>query len=233
MSSEGMPHTRSRVSARSAVWLQITSGTYRSSESTQLRRSTLALAPSRCRSSSAARVFSTSATTSRGRILSARGWVRSTSAAAEVSRAMSASICRSISGRSTLTTTWRPSARVAACTWAIEAEASGCRSKLANASLTGRPSACSTMRWAVSPSNGLTRSCSRVSSLATSAGIRSRRVDRICPNLTKIGPRSCSARRRRAPRDCAAISAEARGTNGLASRSQRSSGVPCSRSSSR
>jgi len=178
-------------------------------------------------------VFSTSATTSRGRILSARGWVRSTSAASELSRAMSASICFSMPGRSTLTTTWRPSASVAACTCAIEAEASGSVSKLAKAALTGRPSASSTMRRAVSPSNGLTRSCSRVSSLATSGGTRSRRVDRIWPNLTKIGPRSCSARRRRAPRDCAAMSAEARGTNGLARRNQRSAGVPCRRSSRR
>ena len=40
-------------------------------------------------------------------------------------------------------------------------------------------------------------------------------------------------RRRRAPRDCAAMSAEARGTNGLARRNQRSAGVPCSRSSRR
>ena len=33
-----------------------------------------------------------------------------------------------------------------------------------------------------------------------SVGSRSRRVDSICPNLTKIGPRSSSARRRRTAR---------------------------------
>ena len=88
----------------------------------------LALAPSRCRSSSAASVFSISATISRGRILSAVGCVRSTSAAIAFSSAMSPAIClldvraqhldhdfarRVVAGS------------VAACTCAIDAEASG------------------------------------------------------------------------------------------------------------
>ena len=238
MSSEGMPRTRSMVRARSAVWLQRISGTYRSSESFHRRRITLALPPSRCRSSSAARVVSISATMARGRILSALGCARSTNAATELSSEMSALICFSIFGRSTLTTTSRDTpfasgGSVAACTWAMDAEASGVVSKSAKASLIGKPNACSTMTRAVSPSKGLTRSCNCASSLATSGGTRSRRVERICPNLTKIGPSSCKARRRRAPRDCAAMAAEARGTNGRASFSQRSAGVSSNRSSSR
>ena len=195
------------------------------------------MAPSRCRSSSAARVSRISATTSRGRILSARGWVRSTTPASASSRPISSAMRRRMPGRNTFTTTSRgglPSTggRVAACTCAIEAEASGVVSKLAKASATGRPSACSTIARAASPSKGATRSCSSDSSTATSGGIRSRRVDRICPNLTKIGPSSCSAKRKRAPRGSFAISADARGTNGRASRSQRAAGVPSSRSSS-
>ena len=127
------------------------------------------------------------------------------------SSAMSPAICFSMSGRSTLTTTSRGGRRhrrgsVAACTCAIEADASGVVSKLANASPIGGPARARRSRARLSPSNGATRSCSSVSSSATSGGTRSRRVDRICPNLTKIGPSSCSARRRRAPRDCAAIS---------------------------
>ena len=161
MSSLGIPRTRSSVSTRSAVCDQIGSGTYRSSEPCQLRRSTEALAPSRCRSSSAARVLSISATISRGRSRLARGWVRSTSQARLRSTAMSSAICFSIPGRSTFTTTSRggapPSpASVAACTWAIDAEASGSTSKSTNASPMLRSSACSTSARAAWPSNGAT-----------------------------------------------------------------------------
>ncbi len=103
-------------------------------------------------------------------------------------------------GRSTLTTTSRPSWSVAACTWAIEAAASGVASKLAKISPTGRPSEVSMRATASAPSNGGTRSWSFASSSAMSAGSRSRRVETTWPNLTKIGPRSSSARRRRSPR---------------------------------
>ena len=48
---------------------------------------------------------------------------------------------RAMFGRSTLTTTSRPSCSVAACTCAIEAEASGVSSKLANSSAIGLSSA--------------------------------------------------------------------------------------------
>ena len=54
--------------------------------------------------------------------------------------------------------------------------------------------------FAASPGNGGTRSWSFASSSAMSGGSRSRRVETTWPNLTKIGPRSSSARRRRSPR---------------------------------
>ncbi len=57
-------------------------------------------------------------------------------------------------GRSTLTTTSRPSGSVAACTWAMEAAASGATSKLAKSSATGRPSEASMRAFASAPSKG-------------------------------------------------------------------------------
>ena len=61
-------------------------------------------------------------------------------------------------------------------------------------------SACSMAATATALSNGGTRSCSFASSSAMSAGSRSRRVETAWPNLTKIGPSSSSASRRRSPR---------------------------------
>jgi hypothetical protein len=78
-------------------------------------------------------------------------------------------------GRSTFTTTSRPSLKRATCTCAIEAAASGWVSKLANTSLDRLAVGASTSR-AHAPSNGGTRSCSFASSSAMSGGSRSRRV---------------------------------------------------------
>ncbi|MNN53595.1 hypothetical protein D3C81_1683590 [compost metagenome] len=103
-------------------------------------------------------------------------------------------------GRITLTTTSSPVFSCAACTCATEAEASGSTSKRLNTSLIFLPSCSSISLTDTCESNGGTRSCSFISSSAMSSGSRSRRVDRICPNLMKIGPRSCNARRKRAPR---------------------------------
>ncbi len=114
------------------------------------------------------------------------------------SQAMSERITGSRFGRITFTTTSSPLFRRAAWTWATEAEASGSRSKRAKTCSIFAPS-CSSMRLtASSGGKGGTLSCSQASSLAMSSGSRSRRVERIWPNLMKIGPRSCSARRRRA-----------------------------------
>ena len=104
------------------------------------------------------------------------GMVRSTMPATLFSRAMSAAICWSMPGRSTLTTTSRPPGKVAACTCAIEAGASGVVSEalvgVAHAAAAPAPPA-----RACSPSNGATRSCRWVSSSAMSGGTRSRRVE--------------------------------------------------------
>ena len=53
---------------------------------------------------------------------------------------------------------------------------------------------------ATAPGKGGTLSCSLASSSAMSSGSRSRRVDSAWPNLTKIGPSSSSASRRRSAR---------------------------------
>ena len=111
------------------------------------------------------------------------------------------SITRSMPGRIAFTTTSRPSFSTALWTWATEAEASGCRSNLRKASSTGWRRACSTMRTNSSAGNGGTSSCSLLSSRQMSTGTRSGRVDRSWPNLTKMGPRSSIARRRRTPRE--------------------------------
>src|SRR5260363_72378 len=50
-------------------------------------------------------------------------------------------------------------------------------------------------------SNGGTWSCSFANSSAISGASRSRRVDNICPNLTKIGPNCSNAQRIRTPRE--------------------------------
>lgn len=76
----------------------------------------------------------------------------------------SASTCAVTPGRRTFTTTSAPDARVAACTWPIEAAASGVSSKVANSVSTGRPSS-DAMTWRmVAHGSGGTASCSRASS---------------------------------------------------------------------
>ncbi len=191
---------RSITMTRSEHSSQYTSGTSSSRELAKLRRSWLALAASRIRSSSSSRWRANSATTSRGFKRRPWGDRRSTSAAAVCNSARSLAIASSTAGRSTFTATSRPSFSVARCTWAIEALATGTRSRLANISLSGRPRLRSISAKAASESNGGTRSCRRASSSAISSGNRSRRVESTWPNLTKIGPRRSSASRRRWPR---------------------------------
>ena len=52
----------------------------------------------------------------------------------------------------------------------------------------------------IAEANGGTRSCRSASSSAMSGGMRSRRVESVWPNLTKIGPSASRARRRRTAR---------------------------------
>ena len=77
---------------------------------------------------------------------------------------------RATDGRCTLTTTASPVARVAACTWAIDAAASGASSKEANTSASGRPrSSSTTVRTLVKVSGG-TRSRQCLNSSTSSGG---------------------------------------------------------------
>lgn len=107
-------------------------------------------------------------------------------------------------GRSTFTATGLPACSpvliFAKCTCAIEALATGTRSKSSNRTSIGAPSDFSMIDTATAESNGGTRSWSFASSSAISTGNRSRRVDSTWPNFTKIGPRLSSASLSRMPR---------------------------------
>ena len=232
MSSARTPWTRSSVSTRSALWFQNTSGTYRSGEFAKLRRIRLALAPSRCRSSSLSSERSSSATISCGRVVSGSGPIFSASRAMLRNSDKSCAMRFSMPGRNTLTTTARPSGSSAACTCATDADASGVRSKLRYNSARGRPSASATIASDCSPGNGATRSCNCASASAMSAGSKSRRVESTCPNFTNNGPSCCNASRKRSPRGNFATSPRT-GTNGLNNFSQRASGVSSSNVSRR
>ena len=86
----------------------------------------------------------------------------------------------------------------------------GWLSNCANTSSMLLPSERSISPTARSKAKGGTWSCSFASSSAMSAGSRSRRVDSIWPNLTKIGPSVSSASRRRSPRSGSGAGREAR-----------------------
>ena len=201
----GTPSMRSMTITSWVQSSQTISGTRTRPRLCMLRRSCAALAASRTRSSSSCRYLSNSATTWRGfrRLPSADQ--RSTTRATWRMTSMSSSIAASMPGRSTLTATSRPSFRIAKCTCAIDALATGAASKLAKIAPSGWPNAFSTIARATSSGNGGTRSCSRASSSAMSVGSRSRRVDSTWPNLTKIGPRRSRPRRSRSPRGASRV----------------------------
>jgi hypothetical protein len=90
-----------------------------------------------------------------------------------------------------LSTTRSPVRSVAAWTWAMEAEASGSVSISVNMPVP--PSSSPSTRSICAQGSGLTRSCSRPSSLVNSGGSRSRRVDRAWPNFTNTTPLRSSA----------------------------------------
>ena len=87
----------------------------------------------------------------------------------------------------------------AACTWAIEAAASGASSKLSKASATGRPYARSTIS---APAAG--KAVGRGPGASRARRRRRRGAGRAAwsawPNLTKIGPSASNASRIRSPR---------------------------------
>ena len=85
--------------------------------------------------------------------------------------------------RCTLTTTRSPVLRVAAWTWAIEAEARGTRSKETNTSARGRPRSSSMVRRTVENGSGGTRSRSSRNSSTSSSGKMPSPEEMIWPSL--------------------------------------------------
>ena len=95
-------------------------------------------------------------------------------------------------GRCTFTTTSSPVSKVAACTWAMEAAASGVRSKEANTSSRRAPRSASTTTRTVSNGSAGTWSRHFLNSFTSSAGNRPSPLEMIWPSLMYVGP-SCSA----------------------------------------
>ena len=85
--------------------------------------------------------------------------------------------------RWTLTTTRSPVRSVAACTWAIEAEAIGMRSNDTKTSARGRPSSSSIVRRTVAKRSGGTRSRRSWNSSTSSSGKIPSPEEMICPSL--------------------------------------------------
>ena len=94
-----------------------------------------------------------------------------------------------MSGRNTLIIT-SLLFNLAECTWAIEAEANGVKSKESNISFILIFKDSSMVFFAISPSNGGTLSCNLDNSSDISGGNRSFLVDITWPSLTNIGPKS-------------------------------------------
>ena len=99
--------------------------------------------------------------------------------------------------RWTLTATRSPDRRVAACTWAIDADATGVRSKETKTSASGRPRSSSTVRRTVENGSGGTRSRRRRNSSTSSSGKMPSPEEMICPSLMYVGPRRSNAGRSR------------------------------------
>ena len=171
-----------------------------------LRRNCAALEASRTKSNSSCRYLSNSCTTSRGFKRRPSSFKRSIQPAIMCIKRKSLSMTCSMPGRSTFTATScsTPSrSRIRAkCTCAIEALATGSRSKCTNSSDKGLRKERSIVVIATSAGNGGTRSCNNASSCAMSGGNKSRRVDMTCPNFTKMGPKRSNAKRKRTPRGC-------------------------------
>src|ERR687894_647731 len=104
------------------------------------------------------------------------------------------------SGRWTLTATASPLRSTARCTCPMLAEPKGSGSNEANTSSTDAPSSSSMIPCATPVGMGVAVSCSFWSSESTPSGRMSERVERTCPNLTKVGPRSSRVRRNLTPK---------------------------------
>ncbi len=191
-SERRMPSTHSATSTSRAVNSQSGFGTRKSPSSRVFSPNSDSAAASSLRSISMAteRISVSTTSTKRRRLASA---LQPSASSAPRRMALRSRANRSRTpGRSTLTATLRPSCVSAGCTCAIEAAATG-GSKAWNASETGRPSACATIRSASACGKGGIRSCSEERSFATFMPTRSGRVARNWPNFTWLGPSRVSA----------------------------------------
>ena len=107
--------------------------------------------------------------------------------------------------RCTFTTTRSPDRRVAECTWAMEAAATGVRSIDVNTSASGRPRSSSIVRRTTANGSGGTRSRRSRNSFTSSSGKIPSPDEMIWPSLMYVGPRCSNAGRNRRDspaRDC-------------------------------
>ena len=148
--------------------------------------------------SSSSTIVSAKSSTSAGGLASAATGMRPISRGAnhDIAR-MSSRTRRATCGRCTFTTTSSPVRRRAACTWAIDAAASGVRSNRSNTSSSERPSSSSTTRRTTSNGSGGTRSRSCLNSATSSGGNSPSPPEMIWPSLIYVGPRGANAWRSR------------------------------------
>ena len=156
-----------------------------------------ALAASRSRSSSSKMVFLVLRTTSTRPQPAPVLPVALARPATMYSRPMSRRMVFSIPGRSTLTTTSRPSLSAGGVHLGDGGRGQGRLVEVVQNALQGCPRPSRSARAPRRRETAAPGPAARASSSARSSGSRSRRVERICPNLTKIGPRSSRARRMR------------------------------------
>src|ERR671921_405313 len=142
------------------------------------------------------------------------------------SAARSASITCAIPGYWILTAPWRPSARRARCTWAMEAEATGSGSNSLNASLMGHPISRATAPSITVHGCGGTRSCSSERLSMYGAGRRSGRDEANWAALIKVPPSAAAASSTRpAPRRCCSSQSSSSTRPGI-NRARAQRGVP-------
>ena len=138
---------------------------------------------SRRKSSSSVIVSANSSTRAGGLARAAMGMRPTRNGASHAMTFRSACTRRATDGRWTLTTTRSPVTSVAACTWAIEAAASGVRSIWANTACSGRPSSDSITWRTWSQGSGGTWSRHFLNSVTSSSGNRPSPLEMICPSL--------------------------------------------------
>ena len=136
------------------------------------------------RKSSSSTIVSAKSSTSAGGLVRAVTGMRPTrNGAIQAMAAMSSRTRAATRLRCTFTTTRSPVRRVAAWTWAIEADAIGLRSNEVNTSARGRPRSSSTVRRTTANGSGGTRSRRSRNSSTSSSGKMPSPDEMIWPSL--------------------------------------------------